>query len=191
MMQEILEEKQENLRLKNEIAYNEFMDSVEIGTAKKGEVLIPVNSICKKMYVLNSGTVKQFRYKEDGSEHITWFGFEGDVVSAYTSFVTQEPSLEGVEVIEDCEFIFFSREVAYKLAEKYHAVETFFRELLELYYIASDERLFFLQALTAKQKYEYIFKNMPHFIQRLPQKELASFLGITRETLSRIRKYSS
>ncbi len=83
-----------------------------------------------------------------------------------------------------------SREKCYQLAEKYREVETFFREMLEIYLIQSEERMFFLQALTAKEKYAYLHKNMPHFIQELPQKELAKFLGITRETLSRIRKYT-
>ncbi|WP_350284689.1 Crp/Fnr family transcriptional regulator [uncultured Croceitalea sp.] len=189
-MQELLNASFEKLKTKNEQAFNEFYSAAETGSCKKGEVLIPVNSICRKLYIIESGIIKQFRYKEDGSEHITWFGFEDDLVTAYTSFVTQKPSLEGAEVIEDIKYTAISRDTCYTLAAKYHAMETFFREMLEIYYITADERLFFLQALTAKQKYSYIQKHHPEFIQRLPQKELSSFLGITRETLSRIRKYS-
>ncbi|TPN86933.1 Crp/Fnr family transcriptional regulator [Aquimarina algicola] len=189
-MEDIVAEKLELLKQKNEEAYDEFTSAFETGASKKGEVLIPMNQVCKRLYILESGCAKQFRYKEDGTEHITWFNFEGDVMTAYASFVTAEPSYEGVQILEDCEYIHISRDTCYALAEKYHAVDTFFRELLELYYIAADERLFFLQAYSAKQKYEYMLKNMPHFLQRIPQKELSSFLGITRETLSRIRRYS-
>ncbi|UII74788.1 Crp/Fnr family transcriptional regulator [Flagellimonas sp. HMM57] len=189
-MQDLVAQCVEKLSKSNEKAYQEFIAASEEGSAKKGKTLIPIGGVCRKLYVLNSGIIKHFRYKEDGSEHITWFGFKDDMISAYTSFVTQKPSLEGVEVIEDITYTVFPREACYGLAAKYHEMETFFRELLELYYIASDERLFFLQALTAKQKYSYIQKNHPEFIQFLPQKELSSFLGITRETLSRIRKYS-
>ncbi len=189
-MQEQVLKTVEKLQSNNEQAFNEFYGAAETGLCKKGELLVPINSISRKMYILESGIAKQFRYKEDGSEHITWFGFEGDIVSAYTSFVTQKPTLEGVQAIEDITYTAFSRELCYGLAAKYHEMETFFRELLEIYYITADERLFFLQALTAKQKYSYIRKNHPEFIQQLPQKELSSFLGITRETLSRIRKYS-
>ena len=117
-----------------------------------------MNQVCTKLYILQSGIGKQFRYKEDGTEHITWFNFEGDLMTAYTSFVTKEPSREAVQIIEDCEYTYISRDVCYTLAEKYHAVDTFFREMLELYYIAADERLFFLQALSAKEKYNYMFK---------------------------------
>lgn len=189
-MQELLTQSFEKLKKNNEKAFDEFYGAAESGSCKRGEILIPVNSVCRKLYIIESGIVKHFRYKEDGSEHITWFGFEEDLVTAYTSFVTQKPSLEGVEVIEDITFTAISRETCYGMAAKYHAMETFFREMLEIYYITADERLFFLQAYTAKQKYTYVQEHHPEFIQRLPQKELSSFLGITRETLSRIRKYS-
>lgn len=189
-MQDIITKSLEKLKKSNEQAFNEFYNAFEEGSAKKGDLLIEVGDISKKLYFLESGIAKQFRYKEDGSEHITWFSFKEDTVTAYRSFVLQERSLEGVEIIEDCTYSCIGRDICYALAEKYHSVNTFFRELLEIYFIQADERLFFLQALTAKQKYDYIFKNQPHFIQRIPQKELASFLGITRETLSRIRKYS-
>ena len=187
---DIIEKKLEVLKRKNEKAHAEFSSALEHGRSKKGEILHHVHQVCTKLYVLKSGIAKQFRYKEDGTEYISWFNFEGDVVTAYTSFVRNEPSIEGIQVIEDCEYICIGRNVCYSLAEKYHAVETFFREMLEMYYIASDERMFFLQALSAKQKYDYLLEHMPHFLQRLPQKEISSFLGITRETLSRIRKYS-
>ena len=188
-MENIVDQRLEQLKLKNLDAYNDLMNSCNEGSAKKGEFLVEINSICKYIYVLNSGIVKQFRYKEDGTEFIIWFGLEREVVTGFTSFVTQQPSRDGVEVLENCEYLVFSRDKLYQLAAKYHAVETFLRELIELNYILSEERLFFLQALTAKQKYDYIFKNMSQLIQRISQKELASFLGITRETLSRIRKF--
>ncbi len=189
-MEDILSQKLERLKQKNEQAYNEFVGAFEKGESKKGDTLVPMHSICKKLYVLESGIAKQIRHKEDGTEHITWFSFENDLVTSYTSFVTQKPSFEAVLAIEDCSYMSISRDVCYELAERYHAVETFFREMLELYFMEADERLFFLQALTAKQKYNYILEKMPHFIQNIPQKELSSFLGITRETLSRIRKYT-
>ena len=187
-MEDILSQRLEAVKRKNEAAFIEFQAAFTSGTAKKGAVLVATGVVCDQLYVLQKGIVKQYRYKEDGTEHITWFNFENDLVTAYTSFVTQTSSKEEVKVIEDCEYIQISRERCYHLAEKYHAVETFFREMLEIYFIQLDERLFFLQAFSAKQKYQYILQHMPHFIQRLPQKELSSFLGITRETLSRIRK---
>jgi CRP-like cAMP-binding protein len=190
MENDIVSQKLELLRKKDEQAFNEFSGAFETGSCNKGEVLIPMYKTCDRLYIVQSGIAKQFRHKEDGSEYITWFSFKGDLLVAFASFVTQEPSKEAIKIIEDCEYISISRKMCYELASKYHAVETFFRELLEIYYIQSDERLFFLQSFTAKQKYNHILKEMPHFLQRLPQKELSSFLGIKRETLSRIRKYS-
>ncbi|WP_299255602.1 Crp/Fnr family transcriptional regulator [uncultured Aquimarina sp.] len=188
-MENILAQKLEKLKLKNEEAYIAFNETFKWSSAKKGAILEHPNSMCKSMYILDSGITKQFRHKEDGTEHIIWFNFKGDFVTSFRSFVEQTSTNEGIKVIEDCEFLMVSREKCYQLAEKYREVETFFREMLEIYLIQSEERMFFLQALTAKEKYTYLQKNQPHFNQELPQKELAKFLGITRETLSRIRKY--
>lgn len=187
-MEDIMSQRLEALKSKSNQAFIEFQGAFKTGSAKKGDILVLHGSICDQLYVLQKGIAKQYRYKENGTEHITWFSFENDLVTSYASFVTQKTSKEEIAVIEDCEYIHISREDCYYLAEKHHAVETFFREMLEIYFIQSDERLFFLQALSAKQKYNYVLQHMPHFIQRLPQKELSSFLGITRETLSRIRK---
>ncbi|WP_346882663.1 Crp/Fnr family transcriptional regulator [uncultured Algibacter sp.] len=189
-MEHILEQKLEKLKAKSEEAYIAFNEAFKKGSAKKNTILEPSNNVCTHLYILDSGSTKQFRDKEDGTEHIIWFNFKGDLVTAFRSFVEQTNTNEGIKVIEDCEFLMISREKCYQLVEKYHEVETFFREMLEIYLIQSEERMFFLQALTAKEKYAYLLRNMPHFIQELPQKELAKFLGITRETLSRIRKYS-
>jgi len=180
----------EGIRKKDEEAYTQLSETLQEGSCKKGELIFTIGKTARKLIVLKSGIVKQFRYKDDGTVHITWFGFPGDVVTPHRSFVKQEPSYESVSALEDCEFIAINRDQMYKLASEYHAIETFSRELLEMYYIASDERLFFLQSFTARQKYDYILEHMPQFIQLVPQKELASFLGITRETLSRIRKFN-
>ena len=178
----------EAIRKKDEKAFYEFNAALQYGTAKKGEILCDVGDVAKKMYILQSGIVKHFRYKKDGSEHVVWFCFENDLVVAHTSFATQAPSHEGIIVLEDCTYVAIERNTCYGLALKHHAVETFFRESLEYYYLAVDERQFVLQALTAKEKYNYLLEKFPHFLQRLPQKEISSFLGITRETLSRIRR---
>ncbi|GAA3604458.1 Crp/Fnr family transcriptional regulator [Flavivirga amylovorans] len=170
-------------------AYNEFMVSFKEGNCKRGQFLNRIHEISNNIYILKSGIVKQFRYKEDGNEYTTWFNFKGDVVIAYTSFIKQTPSKEGIKALEDCDFYSISRDMYYKLKMKYHAVDSFFREISEAYCIDSQERLFFLLALTAKQKYDYIIKNYPDFIQNLSCKEISSFIGVSPETLSRIRKY--
>ncbi|MEM6805871.1 MAG: Crp/Fnr family transcriptional regulator, partial [Bacteroidota bacterium] len=169
----------------------EFKSHFKSGSCKKGDSIQMVGDVCYNIYILKSGLVKQYRYKEDGSEHIIWFLFEEDLFTAFRSFSTQENSINGLEALEDCEFISMSRSVCLELAEKYRPIETFFRELMEGYYIESEDRLFFLQALSAKQKYLYLLEHMPQFLQRIPQKEISSFLGITRETLSRMRKYAA
>lgn len=185
-MRRILKKNLQLIGKNDPAALKEFNAAFTRVECKRGEILFPIGKVCRKLYILESGSAKQFRYNEDGSEHISWFNFEGDLVTSYSSFILDKPSEEGVIALEDCQFLSLSRETCCELAEKYHAIETFFRKMLGVYYIESDKRLFFLQAMSARQKYEHIKKHNPHFLQRLSQKELSSFLGISRETLSRI-----
>ncbi len=180
----------EELKNNNETAFNELQSIFKPGTCKKGETLIRIHEPNTNLYWIISGIVKQYQDKEDGTRYTKWFVFEGDLLSSPHSFMFGDPSHEGAEVLEDCEFMVMSRVEGNALCEKYKSVNTFFRLLAELYFIESNARVFFMQAYTAKEKYDHIMKYNPHMLLRLPQKEIASFLGIRKETLSRIRKYS-
>lgn len=186
---DVVQQSFEKLKKSNATAFEEFTAAFEEGFCKKGHYLHDVGQISRELYFIKSGIIKLFRYREDGSEFITWFCFENELAVAYRSFVKCEPSEYGLIAMEDCTYLKVSRDTCYGLVEKYHEMETFFREMLEDYFIEADERMFLLMALSVKQKYEYIAKNHLHFLQRLPLKEIASFIGTSRETLSRIRKF--
>ncbi|WP_299183991.1 Crp/Fnr family transcriptional regulator [uncultured Aquimarina sp.] len=180
----------DDLKNENGTAFNELQSIFRQGSCKKGETLIEIHKPCTNLYWITSGIVKQYQDKEDGTRYTKWFVFEGDLLSSPHSFKFGDPSSEGAEALEDCKFMYISRADGDALCEKYGCVNTFFRLLAELYFIEANARVFFMQAYSAKEKYDHIMEHNSHMLLRLPQKEIASFLGIRKETLSRIRKYS-
>ena len=178
------------LKIENETAFNELQNIFKPGQCKKGDTLIRIHEPCTNLYWITSGIVKQYQDKEDGTRYTKWFAFEGELLSSPHSFKFGDPSLEGADALEDCKFMYMSRADGDALTQKYISVNTFFKNLAELYFIESNARVFFMQAYTAKEKYDHIMKYNSHMLLRLPQKDIASFLGIRKETLSRIRKYS-
>lgn len=164
-----------------------LMESFTEGKMYKGQMILRPDEVSRNIYIIQSGITRHYRHDLKGKSFNTWFSFEGDVVLALESFVNQSPSKEVIEVMEDCEFISIHHEDVLRLREKYHLMETLFRELIELYYIELEHRLYRIQTYSAQQKYEYLVEHKPHFLRRLPQNHIASFLGITKETLSRIR----
>jgi len=186
-MENYFSQKLQLLKEKDKRAYASFEQALCMGKAVKGDQLLELNKICKAIYVLQSGVVRHFGLDGYGRQFNTWFSFEGEIVVAMESFVLQKPSMEGIEVLENCEYIFLKHTDVARLTDEYHAIETFYRQLLELYYIEVEQRLYRMQIFSAKQKYDYLLHNKPQFLRRLPQNHIASFLGITKETLCRIR----
>lgn len=185
-MERVVQDNLDFLAQKDPRAFEELIQVFEKEYYKKGDVVFPIGKLCKKLYILEVGSIKQFRYNEDGSEHISWFSFEGDLFTSAESFVNNLPSEMGVIALEDCTFITINRQSWERLTEKYHAIETIARRTLEKYFIDVETQMFLLQAMSAKQKYERVKKYKPHFLERISQTDLASFLGIKRETLNRV-----
>ncbi len=183
-------DKLKSLKQKNQAAYEALMQSIQQGTAKKGDQFVRVGSNCKAVAILQQGSVRHFRYDIDGDEYNAWFSFEGEVVTALRSFVTGESSPEGIEFLEDSEYIFFNRTDFRELTEQYPEILQLYRTMLEEYYIEVEERLYRMQTYSAAQKYAHLVKTNQNIIQRISQKHIASYLGIKKETLSRIKRKS-
>lgn len=186
-MESIFVEKTRVLHQKDPDAYTALTEHLLPISFSRQESILELGDICKNIYLVQSGIVRHFRINDAGEEYNIWFSFEGDICMAMESFVKQIPSVEGIQTIEACECFYISREAINDLANKYHAIETFYREVIQLYYIDLESRLYRLQSQSAREKYVYLLNNNPHFIQRLPLNQVASFLGISKETLSRIR----
>ena len=152
----------------------------------KNEFLVTEGKTCRRMYFLQQGCLRGF-YNLDGKEITHWFGFENDFVTSFHSFITQEPAVENIQLMEGCVLWAISKESLTTLFNKHHDIERLVRIAYEKYYIRLEERYVNAQFKTATERYENLLLERPHIIERAPLGYIASYLGISQETLSRIR----
>lgn len=154
---------------------------------RKRQYLLQEGDICKYTTFVTNGLLRTYTIDKKGTEHILQFAFEGWWMGDLYSFLTDEPSAFNMEAIEDCELLLITRPSWDLLLEKIPAFERYFRILIQNNLIATQQRLMGNLSETAEEKYVKLIKNYPGCLQRVPQHMIASYLGFTRETLSRIR----
>lgn len=154
---------------------------------RKRQYLLQQSDICKYTTFVEKGILRTYTVDKEGNDHILQFSFEGWWAADLYSYFTEEPSLFNIEALEDCEVLLITRASWDKLLEKIPAFERYFRILIQNNLIATQRRLMGSLSETAEEKYIKLIHNFPDCIQRVPQYMIASYLGITRETLSRIR----
>lgn len=152
----------------------------------KNDLLIEEGQVCRYLYFLEKGCVRGF-YNIDGKDVSQWFGFENDFVTSFRSFTTREPSKEYIQVLEDSVLWSISKENLDKLLQQYPELEKLLRLIYEHYYIRLEERYSNAHFKTATERYENLAQEAPHILERIPLGYVASYLGISAETLSRIR----
>ena len=154
---------------------------------RKRQYLLQEGDVNKYTAFVSKGLLRSFTVDDKGGEHILQFAFEGWWMGDLYSFLTQEPSVFNMEALEDCELLLITKPSWELLLDKVPAFEKYFRILIQNNLIATQRRLMGTLSETAEQKYTKLINNFPGCLNRIPQHMIASYLGITRETLSRIR----
>ena len=152
----------------------------------KNDYLIKEGQISRYMYFLESGALRGY-YNVDGKEITHWFAFENDFVTSFHSFITNQPAVENIQLIESAVLWRISKEQLQNLYNQHHEIERLVRIAYEKYYIKLEERYVNAQFKTAKELYNNLLQQRPHILERVPLGYIASYLGISQETLSRIR----
>jgi CRP-like cAMP-binding protein len=152
----------------------------------KGDYLVNQGSVCRNLYFLERGCVRGFYLLEE-KEVTYWFAFENDFLTSFHSFITKTPSVEKLQTLEDSVLWSISHDALFALYDKYPSIERLGRIVCEQYYIRLDERYIKAQFKAAPERYQDLITNHPHILQRVSLGYVASFLGISQETLSRIR----
>jgi CRP-like cAMP-binding protein len=184
-MQHLLTQIKKFSPLSNE-AVNALQDCFEKTTLSKNEFLLQEGKVCKQLYFLEKGALRGF-YNADGKEITHWFGFENDFVTSFHSFITEEPTVENIQLLEGSILWGISKERLTALFNKHLEIERLMRIAYEKYYIRLEERFVNAQFKTASERYKNLLQQTPHIIERVPLGCIASYLGISQETLSRIR----
>jgi CRP-like cAMP-binding protein len=155
-------------------------------TIDKGKFLHRPNRICEDTYFINSGLLRIF-YKKDDKEITDNFAAEGEWITSIYSFMRNVPDNCYIEALEKSELAAINILQLEKCFQDFPEMERFGRMLISKYFIEQSERIISLQFHTAKEKYQFFCNTATNKLARVPLGMLASHLGITQETLSRIR----
>ena len=152
----------------------------------KGHILFRANKIETSIYFIKKGIARAYAYSDE-NEITFWFGKEGDPIVSMQNYVNNKKGYEDVELLEDCELYELKTEKLQQLFLKDIHIANWGRKFSEFELIKSEERLISLQFNTATQRYLALLENYPSIIQRVQLTHIASYLGITQVSLSRIR----
>ncbi len=154
---------------------------------KKGQTFAEEGRIASLAGIVVSGHMRHY-YTRDGAERTTYFYFEGALVSSYISCITQKPSQLTIEAITDCELLAFPYAALTALFTRSHNWERFGRLLAEYLAIGLEERMVTLLTMSPEERYHHLLEGgKDKILARIPQHYIASYLGITAVSLSRIR----
>jgi CRP-like cAMP-binding protein len=155
---------------------------------RKRQYLLQEGDVCKYQAFVVKGILRSYIIDEKGAEHVLQFAPEGWWIADLYSYLTSEPSTFTIDALEDAELLMIARPEWEELMRKVPKLEHYFRVVIQAHLIATQRRLLQTLTQTAEEKYVKFAQTYPACLLRVPQHMIASYLGITRETLSRLRK---
>lgn len=155
---------------------------------KKGEFLSKEGDIANEIAFIKSGILRLFYTNSSGEEITGCLAFSNEILSAYSSFITQQASEENIQAVCDTEVSILTRENLEYLYQRNAVWQQVGRIIAEMHYVELTKKIISFQKDSAKERYNQLISKHPHYIQAIPQHQLASFLGITPRHLTRLRK---
>lgn len=170
----------------DEIAY--FTASLNCRQVRKKEILLAEGQVAKNISYVHSGALRAYYIDKDGNENIIMFAINDWWVTDIYSFSTGLPGLLTIDVMEDAVIFELPKTRLEELFISVPKFEKFFRIIMQNSYVREQLRTIQNLSVTAEERYLNFINKYPQFVQRIPQKQIASYLGITPEFLSVIRK---
>ncbi len=164
-----------------------FEPYLTIRKVKAKENILVQGQVCKEIGFINSGAFRIY-YLSEGNEINTHFGFENDFIVDYDSFLQEKASRHYIQALEDSELTTFNLSVLQEAYNSSHNWERFGRIMAESSYKIINERVESFLFMDGEQRYLQLLKKNPQLLERVPLYHVASYLGIQRESLSRLRK---
>ena len=164
-----------------------FLSKIETKHFKAKTVILNAGEVCTHSYFVNSGLLRSFNINDNIVEHVLSFACEGWWIGDMHSLLSQKPGNLFIEVVEDAEVVLLSKENQEQLYKEIPKLERFFRILIENSLVAYQERLMDNLSLTAEERFDKFYKRYPTLIQKVPQKQIASYIGVTPEFFSKMK----
>lgn len=154
-------------------------------TIKKNELLQDIGHTCKTLYFVKSGIARIYYYK-DGVDITECFAYENQIIARVECLFTGNPSKKAIQILENAEIISINATQLFKLYDTHPNIERLFRLIFEKAYVETVNRIESIQFHTAEERYKHLLQET-NYLQKIPLKHIASYLGITQVSLSRIR----
>lgn len=164
-----------------------FLSKTETRQYKAKTILHHAGEICRHSYFVNSGLLRSFNINDNIVEHVLHFACEGWWIGDMYSLLSQKPGNLFIEVMEDAEVVLLAKEDQEALYFGIPKLERFFRILTENSLVAHQERLMDNLSLSAEDRFDKFCKRYPTLTQRVPQKQIASYIGVTPEFFSKMK----
>lgn len=156
-------------------------------SVRKRKLLLKEGALCEHIYFIVKGAVRGFT-REGQRDITTWIVVENELVSSILSLNSRKPSIENIQVLENSDLLVMSNSDLMRMYEKFPEFNLVARKLLQHYYADAEKRAFIARLTKAENKYRHFLLHHEPLSNRIPLKYIASYLGMTLETLSRVRK---
>jgi CRP-like cAMP-binding protein len=153
----------------------------------KHAFLLREGEVCMYNYFVVSGCLRLYAVNSEGLENTRYFAFEGKFGTSFTSLITGQPSIEYIQALEKTTVLSISKADFFFLVTNEPAVNLIYRKILESAYITTQKRIYGFQGMDSMQRLRWLLERHPDVFDRISNKVIASYLGITPYTLSRIK----
>ena len=164
-----------------------FLYKTETKQFKAKSILLSAGEVANCTYFVNSGILRSFNINDNIIEHVLHFACEGWWIGDMYSYISGKPGNLFLEVLEDAEVVIITKENHQELYQEIPKLERFFRILAENSLVSHQERLMDNLSLTAEERFEKFCSKYPTLIQKVPQKHIASYIGVTPEFFSKMK----
>jgi len=167
--------------------WSSFEEGLFVKNYSKGDILLREGETCDFVSFINKGSVRVYEII-DGIEVNRAFFSEGFFATEYKSFLSQQPSDEFLEVLEDSEVVWIRYDHLQEMYDRFKSFERLGRLLSEMLYVKMRDKIAVFRVNSPEERYQVMMRESPEYIDRIQHYHLASYLGITPQSLSRIRK---
>jgi len=171
----------------NEEEWKAFADILQQKTLKKKDMLLESGQICNFIGFVNSGVIREYAF-QNGKESTVDFVAENQFIVDFPSFIRGTPSRQYLEALTDVDMLIFKKDALNAIFDKYKIWERFGRLIVEQVFCTMEEKRKNIISTTHEEQYRNFASAYPNVVQQVPQYYIASYLGLTPEHLSRIRK---